>query len=360
MASERQSQSTDIPRNMRSMRIHEIGPIGERFDLLVAEQVETPDPGPSEVLIRVHACGVCHTEIDEIEGRTPPSRLPMTPGHQVVGTVVRQGDNCRRDLAGQRVGVAWIHSACGSCRWCREGRENLCPAFSACGRDVAGGYAEYMVAPSDFVYPVPDAIEDLEATPLLCAGAVGLRALRLCHLDNGQALGLTGFGASGHLVLQMARHLYPASPVFVFARSEKEQAFARELGAAWTGGTEDQPPAQPEAIIDTTPAWLPVLSALKVIAPGGRVVINAIRKEAGDHNVLSELDYDRHLWREKSLTTVANVTRRDVEECLQLGAEIPLRPSVVPYGLEDANLALRELKQGHIRGAKVLQIHCPI
>jgi propanol-preferring alcohol dehydrogenase len=342
------------------MRIHEISRIENQSDPLVAEQVETPTPGPSEVLVRVHACGVCHTEIDEIEGRTPPSRLPMTPGHQVVGTVVRQGAGCRSDLQGKRVGVAWIYSACGQCRWCREDRENLCPDFSACGRDAAGGYAEYMVAPSDFVHPVPDAIEDLEATPLLCAGAVGLRALRLCHLDNGQALGLTGFGASGHLVLQMARHLYPDSPVFVFARSEKEQAFARELGAAWAGPTEDQPPAQPEAIIDTTPAWLPVLSALKVIAPGGRVVINAIRKEAGDHDVLSELDYDRHLWREKSLTTVANVTRRDVVECLQLGAEIPLRPSVVPYRLEDANQALREIKQGHIRGAKVLQMHPPI
>lgn len=356
MSSREHRQPGALPARMRAMRIHSLGDLGDADGPLVAEEVDTPSPGPSDLLLRVHACGVCHTEIDEIEGRTPPARLPMTPGHQVVGTVVGAGEACRRGLLRRRVGVAWIHSACGRCQWCREGRENLCPGFVACGRDAPGGYAEYMVVPEDFAYPLPAGIGDLEATPLLCAGAVGYRALRLCRLENGQTLGLTGFGASGHLVLQMARHLYPDSPVFVFARSESEQAFARELGAAWAGGTGDAPPAQPDAIIDTTPAWLPVLAALDALAPGGRLVINAIRKETGDQAVLGDLDYDRHLWREKALSTVANVTRRDVAECLHLGAEIPLLPHVTAFALEDANRALQELKQGGIRGAKVLQI----
>ena len=323
---------------------------------LSADRVETPEPGPRELLLRVHACGVCHTELDEIEGRTTPARLPMTPGHQVVGTVVREGAECRLGLRQRRVGVAWIYSACGACEWCRQGRENLCPEFRACGRDAAGGYADYMTVPEAFAHPLPAGIGDLEATPLLCAGAVGFRALSLCRLDNGQRLGLTGFGASGHLVLQMAQHLLPDSPVHVFARSGGEREFALGLGAAWAGSTTDRPSAGLHAIIDTTPAWLPVIAAMEALAPGGRLVINAIRKEDGDRAELGGLDYDRHLWREKSITTVANVTRRDVTECLKLAAEIPLRPHVTPYPLEQANRALSELKAGGIRGAKVLNI----
>jgi len=280
----------------------------------------------------------------------------MTPGHQVVGTVVREGPGCRRRLLQKRVGVAWIHSACGACSWCLEGRENLCPDFRACGRDAPGGYAEYMVVGEDFAHPVPEAVGDLEATPLLCAGAVGYRALSLCRLGKGQSLGLTGFGASGHLVLQMARYLHPDSSVFVFARSPAEREFAAQLGAAWTGATTDAPPLLLDAIIDTTPAWLPVLAAMEALAPGGRLVINAIRKEAGDQDVLNGLDYDRHLWREKSLSTVANVTRRDVSECLRLAAEIPLKPHVTAYALEKANDALLSLKAGSIRGANVLRL----
>jgi propanol-preferring alcohol dehydrogenase len=211
-----------------------------------------------------------------------------------------------------------------------------------------------MTVPEAFAYPLPDPIGDFEATPLLCAGAVGFRALQLCRLENGQSLGLTGFGASGHLVLQMARYLYPESRIHVFARSQVEREFAAQLGASWTGETTDRPPAGLDAIIDTTPAWLPLLAAMEALAPGGRLVINAIRKENADRRVLGELDYARHLWREKTLCTVANVTRRDVAECLRLGAEIPLRPQVAPYALEEANRALAELKRGDIRGAKVL------
>lgn len=356
MKDRRNQRRDDIPALMRAMRIHRLGPMDGRADPLTADRVETPTPAPSELLLSVHACGVCHTEIDEIEGRSPPAKLPMTPGHQVVGTVVGEGPDCRLGLLHERVGVAWIHGACGTCEWCLQGRENLCPEFRACGRDAAGGYAEFMTVPETFAHRIPDGIGDLEATPLLCAGAVGFRALRLCQLENGQPLGLTGFGASGHLVLQMANHLYPDSPVHVFARSVEEREFALSLGAAWAGGTTDKPAMSLNAVIDTTPAWLPVLSAMEALAPGGRLVINAIRKEDGDRQVLAELDYDLHLWREKSITTVANVTRRDVADCLRLAAEIPLRPHVTPYPLEEANRALAELRLGGIRGAKVLRI----
>ena len=341
---------------MRAMRIHHLGTIQAGTPALSLDRIPVPVPRGDELLIRVHACGVCHTEIDEIEGRTAPAELPMTPGHQIVGTVVRQGNDCHLQLLNQRVGVAWIHSACGHCQWCTSGRENLCPDFSACGRDAAGGYAEYMTIPESFANPVPEGIGDLEATPLLCAGAVGFRALSLCRLENGQSLGLTGFGASGHLVLQMARHLYPDSDIFVFARSEKEREFAVKLGACWAGNTTDKPAAALDAIIDTTPAWLPVVAAMEALAPGGRLVINAIRKESGDQGILSSLDYETHLWKEKTLATVANVTRRDVRDCLRLAAEIPLRPHVTAFPLEQANQALQELRQGHVRGAKVLKI----
>jgi propanol-preferring alcohol dehydrogenase len=341
---------------MRAMRIHRLGVLGSDFPPLEEDRVPIPQPRDDNILVQVHACGVCHTEIDEIEGRTPPLDLPMTPGHQAVGSVVGEGPGCKMGMIGKRVGIAWIHSACGECQWCLGGRENLCPDFSACGRDAPGGYAEYMTVPEAFAHIIPDQIGDLEATPLLCAGAVGFRALRLCQLENGQSLGLTGFGASGHLVLQMAQHLYPDSRFFVFARSEKEQAFARTLGATWAGHTRDRPDTGLDAIIDTTPAWLPVLAAMEILSPGGRLVINAIRKESGDLDIMSSLSYEKHLWREKTLSTVANVTRSDVRECLRLAREIPLRPHVTAYPLEEANQALLELRQGHITGAKVLQI----
>jgi len=344
-----------MPRtSMRALEIERLVEIGPDSEPLVLRHRPVPEPGPGEILVEVAACGVCHTELDEIEGRTPPARLPMIPGHQVVGRVVAEGHGCVLGLLGRRVGVAWIHSACGECRWCLEGRENLCPGFRACGRDAPGGYAEFMTVAEAFASPVPEALADAEATPLLCAGAVGLRSLRLAELRDGQPLGLTGFGASGHLVLQMARHLYPRSPVSVFARSERERRFAIELGAAWAGDTEDTPPAAPAAIIDTTPAWRPVLAALAALAPGGTLVINAIRKEAKDAGLLADLDYDRHLWREKRVQSVANVTRADVRRTLELAVEIPLRPRIERFALEDANRALREIKAGHLRGAKVL------
>ena len=346
----------DIPAKMRAMRIHRLGPISASGSPLQLDVIATPRPQNSEILIRVQACGVCHTELDELEGRAAPPVLPMIPGHQVVGTVIEEGPDCHLGLRGKRVGVAWILSACGTCKWCTSGRENLCPDFIACGKDAAGGYAEFMLAGEKFVHEIPAGIGDCEATPLLCAGAVGYRALSLCELSNGQALGLTGFGASGHLVLQMSKFLYPDSEIYVFARSGKEREFAAKLGAHWTGDTPDRPPQFLDSIIDTTPAWLPVLSAMENLAPGGRLVINAIRKEAGDQKLLMQLDYERHLWKEKSIRSVANVTRKDVRDCLRLAAQIPLRPHVTEYSLDEANTAIIELKHGHIMGAKVLNL----
>lgn len=322
--------------------------------------VPVPNPGEGEILIRVAACGVCHTELDEIEGRTPPPRLPVVPGHQVAGRVVACGRNARRFREGDRVGAAWIFSACGTCAHCLLGEENLCADFRATGRDANGGYAEYMTVREDFAYPIPSLFSDVEAAPLLCAGAIGYRSLRLTGLSDGQPLGLTGFGASAHLVLKMVRHRYPNTPVYVFARSSAEQAFARELGAAWAGGTEDCPPENLAAIIDTTPVWKPIVAALKHLAPGGRLVINAIRKESMDKAALLDLDYPLHLWMEKEIKSVANVTRQDVQEFLELAAEIPLRPETETFALEDANQALMELKQRKIRGAKVLLISPPV
>jgi propanol-preferring alcohol dehydrogenase len=324
---------------------------------LTCVDLPRPTPAPGEVLLKVSACGVCHTELDEIEGRTPPPRLPMVLGHQVVGRVVERGAGTRRYSIGDRVGVAWIFGACGQCALCRSGRENLCEQFAATGRDAHGGYAEFMTVGERFALPLPAAFGDVEAAPLLCAGAIGYRSLRLTGLTNGRRLGLTGFGASAHLVLKMVRHRYPASPVCVFARSPGEREFARELGAVWAGDTGEMAPEPLDCIIDTTPAWAPIVSALANLAPGGRLVINAIRKEAGDQSCLQGLDYPRHLWMEKEIKSVANVTRADVTEFLDLAAEIPIRPEVQTFPLTEANTALQELKQRRIRGAKVLDMN---
>ena len=320
--------------------------------------VDLPDPvpGEKEILVRVSACGVCHTELDEIEGRTPPPRFPVVLGHQVVGRVEKTGVNARVFNPGDRVGIAWIFSACRKCRLCREGNENLCYGFKATGRDANGGYAQFMTVPENFAYSIPDVFSDTEAAPLLCAGAVGYRSLRLTGLKDGQYLGLTGFGASAHIVLKMVKHRFPNSPVFVFARSERERAFARELGALWAGDMQEAPPEKLDCIIDTTPVWKPVIEALKNLECGGRLVINAIRKEEVDKEYLLRLNYPTHLWLEKEIKSVANVTRKDVREFLELAAQIPIRPEVEEFALEEANKALMELKTRKIRGAKVLKI----
>ena len=335
---------------MRAMLLQTTGSLDANPEPLVLADVDDPSPADDEILIRVAACGVCHTELDEIEGRTPPPRLPVVPGHEVVGRVVGSGRNASRFRQGDRVGVGWIHSSDGT------ESENISPAFRATGRDVNGGYAELMTVPETYAAPVPGVFTDVEAAPLMCAGAVGYRSLRLTGLVNGEVLGLTGFGGSGHLVLQMARHLFPDSRIFVFARSERERGFALELGADWSGDTEESPPEAPRAIIDTTPAWKPVIAALERLRPGGRLVINAIRKEDNDRDLLASLRYEDHLWLEKEVKTVANLTHRDLSEFLPLAAQVPLHVETQTYPLEAANDALNDLRLGHIRGAKVLTI----
>ncbi len=341
---------------MKAMVLDKIVGMKNNSEPLTLQEISKPECGDDEVLLRVLTCGVCHTELDEIEGRTPPSFFPMVPGHQVVGIVELKGVNVKHLNIGDRVGVGWIFSACGHCEYCNAGLENLCPEFKATGRDAWGGYAEYMTVPEKFAYPVPEIFDDAEAAPLLCAGGTGFRSLRLCELENGQRLGLTGFGASGHLVLKAARYLFPNSDIYVFARSPKEREFAIELGAVWAGDTTDKAPEKLHVIIDTTPVCKTVAAAMDNLLPGGRLVVNAIRKEEVDKEELLKLNYEKHLWMEKEIKSVANVTQKDIVDFLEIAASIPIRPEVQEYALEDANVALMELKERKIRGAKVLRI----
>jgi len=340
------------------MLLRELGPLAKNSKPLTFSDVSEPDLSAGEILIRVTTCGVCHTELDEIEGRTPPPRLPVVLGHQVVGVVqaIHPEAEAQALKVGEGVGVAWIYSACGVCKYCREGNENLCVKFRATGRDADGGYAQYMKVRADFAYPIPGSISDAHAAPLLCAGAVGYRALRLSNLQDGEILGLTGFGASNHLILKMVRHKFPSAKVFVFSRNAGEREFARSLGAAWAGAIDEASPELLDAVVDATPVWKPITEALKHLAPGGRLVINAIRKEELDKEALLQLDYPTQLWMEKEIKSVANVTRQDVREFLELAAQAGIQPEVQEYDLKDANQALNELKQGKIRGAKVLRV----
>lgn len=309
---------------MKALVLRETCSLNQCPSPLQLVDLPAPHPQAGEILIRVAACGICHTELDEIEGRTAPPKLPVVPGHEVVGYVEQLGDGVTIYQLGDRVGVGWIHSSSG------DEHENVSPQFQATGRDVNGGYAEYMTVPANYAYPIPDRFRSAEAAPLLCAGAIGYRAVRLTGIQDGQTLGLTGFGGSAHLVLQMVRHQFPNTRVFVFARDPEVQQFALELGAVWAGHTEDRAPEPLDAIIDTTPAWKPVVEGLANLAPGGRLVINAIRKEESDKEALLQLSYHEHLWMEREIKTVANITQFDIREFLPLAAEIPIRPEVAP------------------------------
>ena len=313
-----------------------------------------PVPGQGQILVKVFACGICHTELDEIEGRVAPSRFPMILGHEVIGRVESLGPAAKRFKRGDRVGIAWINWACGRCSFCLKGEENLCDSARWTGKDADGGYAEYTVVSEDFAYPIPERFTDVKAAPLLCAGVIGYRALRLSGMEDGRVLGLYGFGASAHIVIQVAKHKYPNSKVFVFTRpgQKEHQDLARKLGADWIGTTGDTSPEKLDCAIDFTPVGEPVREALRNLQKGGRVVINAIRKA----NRVPELDYTEHLWHEKEVKSVANVTRRDAQELLPLAAEIPIVPETQEFKLEDANKALTLLKEGKMRGAGVLRI----
>jgi alcohol dehydrogenase, propanol-preferring len=342
---------------MKAMVLPKVHDLKKERAPLSFEEVPEPEAVEKELLVKVSVCGVCRTDLDEIEGRTLPARFPVILGHQIVGRVERLGKGASKFRLGDRVGIAWIHSSCGECSFCKTGQENLCDRFQATGRDANGGYAELTTVGEDFAYPIPEVFSDVEAAPLLCAGAVGYRGLRLARTNDGQRLGFMGFGGSAHLVLMAAKHACPDSKLYAFSRSAGERAFALELGATWAGAIEQNPPVKLDAIIDTTPVWKAIVESLKNLEKGGRLVVNAISKEEGDKDSLLRLDFQKHLWLEKEIKSVANITRRDVREFLALAAGVPIKPTVQEFRLEDANKALLELREGRIRGTKVLRIN---
>jgi propanol-preferring alcohol dehydrogenase len=332
---------------MKAQILKKIAPVEKRPLELV--ELPTPEPGPNQILVKVSACGVCHTELDEIEGRLQPD-LPVVLGHEIEGRVESVGDKATRYSIGDRVGIAWIYSACGECRFCQAGLENLCYDFEGTGCHADGGYAEYTVVAEDFAYPIPDIFTDAQAAPLLCAGAIGYRDLILSGIKSGQSLGLFGFGASAHIVIQAAIHW--DCKVFAFSRSEEHRKLAMRLGAAWAGSAEDEPPQRLDCAIDFTPVGETVPQAMRTLEKGGRLVMAVIRKRTP----IPPMDYAQLLWDEKELKSVANITRRDVEEFLPLAAEIPVVPEVQEFTLEQANEALNLLKQGKVQGAAVLRM----
>ena len=332
---------------MKAQVLNKIAPVEEKP--LQRVDVPVPQPKDGEILVKVAVCGVCHTELDEIEGRLL-TKLPVIPGHQIVGTVTASGKGSRRFKTGDRVGIAWIHSACGKCHFCLEGKENLCADFIGTGCQADGGYAEYTVINEKFAYPIPQIFTDAQSAPLLCAGAIGYRDLRLSGIKKGQTLGLFGFGASAHIVIQLAK--YQGCKVFVFTRGTEHRRFAQSLGADWTGTSEDVPPQKVDCAIDFTPAGETIPLALNALEKGGRLVIAVIRK----NTIIPPMDYSRFLWDEKEIKSVANITRKDAEEFLPLAAKIPIISEVQEFDLRQANEALLLLKQGNIRAAAVLRI----
>ena len=332
---------------MKAMILKETMPIEK--EPLKWVDLPVPSPGPKEVLVKVSACGICHTELDEIEGRLQPN-LPIILGHEIVGRVEGLGAGVTKLAQGDRVGIAWINSACGKCQFCQGGNENLCEAFKGTGCHAHGGYVQYTVVSEDFAYLIPQRFSDSEAAPLLCAGAIGYRDLQLSGIKRGQTLGLFGFGASAHIVIQMAT--YMGCEVFVFTRSEEHRNLARKLGAPWAGTPEDEAPRKLHCAIDFTPVGETVPIALGALEKGGRLVMAVIRKR----NPIPSMIYAQLLWDEKEIKSVANITRKDAQEFLSLAAEIPIIPEVQEFRLAEANQALILLKQGRIQGAGVLRM----
>lgn len=329
------------------MTLKETRPVEE--EPLVMVEIDDPIPGPKEVRIKVLTCGVCHTDLHIVEGELPLKKLPIIPGHEIAGVVDATGEEVTRFRRGDRAGVAWLNSTCGSCELCAKGNENLCEKARFTGYDVDGGYAQYTVVSEDFAYPIPNGFSDLEAAPLLCAGVIGFRALRLSDIEKGSRLGLFGFGASAHIVIQVAR--YWGCQVFVFSRSEEHRKLAQQLGAVWTGRAEDEPPAKLQSAIIFAPAGKLVLDALQVLEKGGTLALAGIYMTP-----IPEMDYQKHLYYERTVRSVANSTRKDAEDLLSLAAEIPIRTEVQEFQLEEANHALLLLKQGKIQGAGVLRV----
>lgn len=332
---------------MRAMVLNEPGPVAEAR--LALTEVAEPAPASGEVLLGVRACGVCRTDLHVVEGELAEPKLPLIPGHQIVGEVEAVGEAVERLEVGDRVGVGWLGGTCGTCRFCRTGHENLCDEAVFTGYRKDGGYAEKAVAQAEFAFPVPDGFGDLEAAPLLCAGLIGYRALRLAEVDGlggPGRLGLYGFGASAHIVIQMALHR--GHEVYAFTRGGDGQEFAREMGAVWAGGGEDAPPAELDSAIIFAPAGELVPVALRALRKGGVLVC------AGIHmSPIPELRYE-WLWGERIVRSVANLTRRDGVEFLELAPQIPIRTTVHTFPLKEANETLRQLKAGEFAGAAVL------
>ncbi|MCK4752901.1 MAG: zinc-dependent alcohol dehydrogenase family protein [Planctomycetes bacterium] len=312
-----------------------------------------PTPADNQILVKVSVCGACHTDLDEAEGRLIPTKLPIVPGHQIVGTVADKGNSVTKFNINDRIGITWLYSACGTCSFCKTGNENLCENAKWTGKDVDGGYAEYMVVSENFAYRLPETFSDSQAAPLLCAGVIGYRTLKLADITDGQTIGLFGFGASAHIVIQIIKHKFPTSPVFVFTKTQEHAKLAETLGADWTGRSGDIPPEKLNKAMDFTPVGECTRDALAVLDRGGRLVINAIRKETP----IPELNYAEHLWLEREIKSVANVTRKDAEEFLPLAAQIPIKPTVEQFPLEQANDVLLAIKHSKLRAAAVFTIN---
>ena len=332
---------------MKTMILKRFAPIDQNPLELV--DLPIPEPDPENILLRIKVCGVCHTDLHTIEGELPEVKLPIIPGHQVVGFVEKLGKNTTRFKEGDRLGVAWLYSACGKCAFCQRENENLCETARFTGYHVNGGYAEYIVVPEKFAYSIPEIFSDEEAAPLLCAGIIGYRALRLSEIKSGQRLGLYGFGASAHVAIQVAVHW--GCKVYVFSRSEEHRNLAGKLGAVWTGTSKDKPPTKMDSSIIFAPAGELVLDALRVLDKGGTLALAGIYMTP-----IPEMDYVKYLYHERTLRSVANATKQNGEELLQIAADIPIRTTTQVFPLKDANKVLELLKAGKISGAAVLRI----
>lgn len=314
-------------------------------------ELPVPQPGNGQVLINVSACGVCRTDLHVIEGELPERHLPIIPGHQIVGRVAGLGANVANLKINDRVGVPWLHQTCGQCEFCRDGKENLCERALFTGYSVNGGYAEYAVAPADFVYSIPDSFDDVQAAPLLCAGIIGFRSLRLSGITGnspGRRLGLYGFGAAAHVTIQVARHW--GVDVYAFTRDARHRQLAHELGAVWTGGSDDAPPVKMDSIIIFAPAGELVLSALKMLSKGGTLALGGIHMSQ-----IPPIDY-RLLYHERTVRSVTNNTRQDGTDFLRVAAEIPIKTKVQSFDLSETNAALNALKHDAVQGAAVIKI----
>ena len=312
---------------------------------------EAPKPRPSkrQVLVKVNACGICRTDLHVIEKELKPSKLPVILGHQIVGVVAGMGTGAKKFKVGERVGITWINSTCGRCEFCASGRENLCEKMKLTGYDVNGGYAEYALVSQDFAFRMPKGFDDLHAAPLFCAGIIGYRALKLSSIKKGQTLALFGFGASGHIIAQMAKHF--GNRLIVFTRGLEHQKLAKRYGAVWAGEASDEAPEKADAAIITAPAGELVIDALRSVKEGGKVIIQDIYMSS-----IPKINYNKYLYGEKSIASVTNYTRKDADEFLKLAASIPIKTKVQRFKLQDANAALNLLKKGKINGAGVLSI----